>query len=51
MSSERKAADKFQKNAILGKKRSLAFNFYKEERPGVPHNQTLKHRIFPSPLA
>jgi hypothetical protein len=47
MSSERNAADKFQKNAILGKKRFLAFNWYKEGRPGVPHNQTLTYRIFP----
>jgi hypothetical protein len=29
-----------QKNAILGKKCFLAFDFYKEEQPWVPHNQT-----------
>jgi len=39
MGSERNAADKL-KNAILGTKCFLAFDFfYKEEQPEVPHNQ------------
>ncbi|MGA2884788.1 MAG: hypothetical protein ABSE80_06520 [Halobacteriota archaeon] len=40
MGSERNATDKL-KNAILGTKCFLAFDFfYKEEQPEVPHNQT-----------